>query len=266
MRKALTIAGSDSGGGAGIQADLKTFAAFGIYGSSAITALTAQNTKGVEGILNVPPSFVEKQINTVMIDIAPMTWKIGMLVNSEIIETVYSLVKYYQIKNLILDPVMVAKGGDSLLAEESIDSLTRNLIPLAFIITPNCPEAEALTNVRIQTISDMKQAAIILYKMGTKNVIIKGGHLPAGMDAVDIYYDGTDFYEITSKRINTKNTHGTGCTFASAVAAGIAKGDSTLFAIKNAKAYIEKAIEKASTLHIGTGHGPLDHFAMQFKS
>jgi hydroxymethylpyrimidine/phosphomethylpyrimidine kinase len=187
MKKALTIAGSDSGGGAGIQADLKTFAAFGVYGTSVITALTAQNTKGVEGIFKIPPSFVEKQIDAVMTDIEPKTWKTGMLVNSEIIDVVCRKAKQYQIKNLIVDPVMIAKGGDWLLFKDAIVCLVKNLIPMSYIITPNCHEAEVLTEIQIQTVFDMKQSAIALHKMGAKNVIIKGGHLPADMEAIDVF-------------------------------------------------------------------------------
>lgn len=260
MKKTLTIAGSDSGAGAGIQADLKTFAAFGVYGTSVITALTAQNTKGVEGILNIPPSFIEKQIDAVMTDIKPQTWKTGMLVNSEIIDVVCHKAKYYQIKSLVVDPVMIAKGGDHLLSKDAIDCLVKNLIPLSSVITPNCHEAEALTGIQIRTVCDMKQSAVTFHKMGAKNVVIKGGHLPADMDAIDVFYDGNRFYEISSKRINTKNTHGTGCTFASAVAAGIAKGYSVLHAVRNAKKYIDQAIRNAVHLRVGKGFGPLNHF------
>jgi len=260
MKKALTIAGSDSGGGAGIQADLKTFAAFGVYGTSAITALTAQNTKGVEGIFNVPPFFVEKQIDAVMTDVKPRTWKTGMLVNSEIIDIVCYKVKQYRIKNLIVDPVMIAKGGDSLLSKNAIDCLVKNLIPLSYVVTPNCHEAEALTEIQIQTVSNMKQSAIAFYKMGAKNVVIKGGHLPTSSEAIDIFYDGTNFYKISSVRINTRNTHGTGCTLASAIAAGVAKDHSPLNAVRKAKKYIDMAIKQALYLRIGKGHGPLNHF------
>ncbi len=261
MKKALSIAGSDSGGGAGIQADLKTFAAFGVYGATAITALTAQNTKGVEGILNIPPSFVEKQIDTIMSDIAPQTWKTGMLVDNETIEVVCHKVKEYQIKNLIVDPVMIAKGGDHLLSKDSVDCLVRHLMPLSLVITPNCHEAEVLTGIQIENVSGMKQSAITLHKMGAKNVVIKGGHLPSDMDAVDLFYDGVSFYQISSKRVKTRNTHGTGCTFASAVAAGIARGYPVLSSVRKAKKYIDQAILKAIRLRIGKGLGPLDHFA-----
>lgn len=260
MKKVLTIAGSDSGCGAGIQADLKTFAAFDVYGASAITALTAQNTKGVEGILNIPPSFIEKQIDAVMTDIEPQTWKTGMLVNSEIIDVVCNKARYYQIKNLVVDPVMIAKGGDYLLSKDAIMHLIKNLLPLSLVVTPNCHEIEALTGIKIRTVFDMKQSAEALHKMGAKSVIIKGGHLPNDLEAIDIFHDGSRFYEISSKRIKTKNTHGTGCTFASAVAAGIAKGYSVLYAVRKAKEYIDHAIKKAAYLHIGKGYGPLNHF------
>ena len=258
MEKVLAIAGSDSGAGAGIQADLKTFAAFGTYGTCAITALTAQNTMGVEGIYNIPSGFVAKQIDAVMIDIEPKTWKTGMLGSCEIIEAVCDRAKHYKIKKLIVDPVMIAKGGDWLLEKDVIGFLIKYLMPLSFILTPNCLEAEVLSGVAVKTLSDMKEAAIILHEMGCKNIIIKSGRLVAA-GAIDIFYDGKTFYEIGSKRIKSKNTHGTGCTFASAIAAGLANGDSPLTAIKNAKYYIHEAIKKAVKLNIGKGLGPLNH-------
>ncbi len=257
MKTVLTIAGSDSGSGAGIQADLKTFSAFGVYGTCAITAVTAQNTKKVEAVFELPPEFVGKQIDAVMNDIGPRVWKTGMLANSNIINTVVKKVLHYKIRLLIVDPVMVAKSGDSLLSPEAKSSVIKKLIPRAFIITPNCHESEALTGYKIYTVEDMKKAAISIKKMGAKNVVVKGGHLQNNEFAIDIVYDGKTFREIKSKRINTKNTHGTGCTFASAITAGIAKEDSVFTAVTHAKKYIDQKIREASHFQIGHGFGPL---------
>ena len=253
MKSILTIAGSDSGGGAGIQADLKTFAAFGVYGTSAITAVTAQNTKAVTATLVLPADFVAKQIDAVMTDIGADVWKTGMLVNSKIIEIVAQRAKYYKIKSLVVDPVMLAKDGSFLLKNKAKATLIKKLIPLASVITPNCQEAESITGYSVKNTKDMKKAAKIIYKMGAKNVVVKGGHLGENYDAIDIIFDGFQFKEISSRRIKTKNTHGTGCTYASAIAAGIAKGDSILEAVIKAKKYLNLAIKKASDLHLGRG-------------
>jgi len=260
MKKVLTIAGSDSGAGAGIQADLKTFAAFGVYGTSAITAITAQNTQEITAILALPADLVAKQIDAVMTDIGADVWKTGMLVNSAIINTVSERAKYYKIKSLVVDPVMVAKTGTSLFSPETIKILIRKLIPLAKVITPNCYEAEIITGQSINSIEDMKKAATIIYKMGAKNILIKGGHLNKSFKAIDIIYNGKQFNQVISERINTQNTHGTGCTYASAIAAGLAKGNRVLPAIKKAKEYLYLAIKEAAKLHIGHGFGPLNHF------
>jgi hydroxymethylpyrimidine/phosphomethylpyrimidine kinase len=260
MKTVLTIAGSDSGGGAGIQADLKTFAAFGVYGTCAITAVTAQNTKAVTGVWKLPADFVAKQIDAVMTDIGADAWKTGMLATPEIVEVVAERAKYYQVKSLVVDPVMMSKGGQFLLSLDARTTLIKKLIPLAFVITPNCDEARIITEHSINNVEDMKKAATAIYKMGAKNVVVKGGHLGKGYSAIDIAYDGNKFSEIISRRINTKNTHGIGCTYASVIAAGIAKGYPVLTAIKKAKRYLDLAIKKGANLHIGHGFGPLNHF------
>lgn len=259
MKKVLTIAGSDSGGGAGIQADLKTFSALGVFGMSAITALTAQNTIGVQGIYSVDPSFVGKQIDSVMSDIGADVWKTGMLASAEIIRIVAERARKYKIELLIIDPVMVAKGGDQLLEPEAINALILELIPLAFVLAPNLHEAQALTNITIKNIMDAQKAAKKIYNMGAKNVIIKGGHLPEVDEAIDLLYDGNKFIEYHADRIETKNTHGTGCTFASAIAAELAKGSDIKKAVHVAKAYLTNALQKADGLNIGHGHGPTNH-------
>ncbi len=260
MKTVLTIAGSDSGGGAGVQADLKTFAAFGVFGTCAITAVTAQNTKKVEAIYELPAAFVGKQIDVVMDDIYPRIWKTGMLVNAEIIDTVVKRIKQYKIKYVVVDPLMVSKSGHNLLSIEARKILIKKLIPLTFVITPNCDEVEILTGIKIININDMKKAALLIYKVGAKNVVIKGGHLGRTHIAIDILYDGRNITEMESKRIITKNTHGTGCTYASAIAAGIARGNGVITVVKNSKKYIYQAIKTASKFRIGYGFGPLNHF------
>ena len=264
MKKVLTIAGSDSGGGAGIQADLKTFAALGVYGMSAITALTAQNTLGIQGIYAIDSSFVGKQIDSVMSDIGTDAWKIGMLTNADIIRIVAGRAHEYNVEFLVIDPVMVAKGGDLLLEPEAINALILELIPLAFVLTPNLHEAYTLTNIDIQNIEDAEEAARKIYDMGAKNVLIKGGHLPKVDEAIDLLYDGSKFIEYHVNRIKTNNTHGTGCTFASAIAAELAKGSDIKKAVHIAKAYLTAAIQMADDLNIGQGHGPTNH-SQDFK-
>ncbi len=259
MKKVLTIAGSDSGGGAGIQADLKTFSARGIFGMSAITALTAQNTMGVQGIFEVEPKFVAKQIDSVMIDIGADAWKTGMLSNAEIIQVVVDRASHYNVELLIVDPVMVAKSGDPLLKAKANSTLISKLVPLAHVITPNLHEAYVLTGIEISNINEVQQSAIKIFEMGAKNVVVKGGHLQDINESIDILYDGKKFIEFRSPRIHTNNTHGTGCTFASAIAAELAKGNDIKNAIHIAKAYLTNAIQRADDLHIGKGHGPTDH-------
>lgn len=263
MKKVLTIAGSDSGGGAGIQADLKTFAARGVYGMSALTALTAQNTLGVQGVFTLPPDFVRQQIDAVMSDMGADAWKTGMLSNAEIIYVVAERARHYGIERLVIDPVMVAKGGDPLLQPEARAALIAELVPLAYLITPNHHEAQELTGLRIQTVADAHKAAAAIYRMGAHNVIVKGGHLPEAEDAVDILYDGETFTEISAPRVKTANTHGTGCTFASAIAAELAKGYPMREAVHSAKAYLTAAIRMADDMRVGHGHGPLNHFLGQ---
>jgi len=260
MKKVLTIAGSDSGGGAGIQADLKTFSARGVFGMSAITALTAQNTVGVQGVLEIDKAFVKQQIDSVMSDIGADAWKTGMLSNSEIIKVISERATYYNIEFLIIDPVMIAKGGDPLLKSEAMDSLISELIPLAYVLTPNRHEAQKLSGVEINNLKDARDAAINIFKMGAKNILIKGGHIMKEGEAIDLLYDGNTFTEFHSERIKTKNTHGTGCTYASAIAAELAKGNNIINAIHTAKAYITAAIKNADKLKIGKGHGPTNHF------
>lgn len=256
MKIALTIAGSDSGGGAGIQADLKTFSALGVYGMSVLTSITAQNTLGVQGVHDLPPDFVGLQIDSVMQDIGADAVKTGMLSNTQIIKMVSKKIKEYQVRNLVIDPVMVAKGGDRLLREDAVKELKENLIYLAMVVTPNLSEAEVLSGLRIRNIKEMKEAAQKIHKLGPKNVLIKGGHLLSA-EAIDLLYNGRTFREFRVERIITKNTHGTGCTFSSAIAAELAKGKEVEEAVNTAKRYITLAIQ--NSLEIGHGHGPLNH-------
>jgi len=242
--KALTIAGSDSGGGAGIQADLKTFSALGVHGSSVITAITAQNTKEVTAVHNIPLDIIEKQIDAVLSDIGADAVKIGMLSNSEIIRTISKKLKNYNIKNIVLDPVMVAASGAKLLEDSAIESLKKELIPMALVITPNIPEAEVLVNFKIKTLEDVKNAAKEILKLGCKSVLMKGGHLDINNnEVIDVFYDGKDFIEIKNKKIN-KTGHGTGCTLSSAISANIAKGMGLKEAVKDAIGYVHNALEK----------------------
>ncbi len=252
MKRILTIAGSDSGGGAGIQADLKAITLLGGFGMSVLTALTAQNTVGVQGIHEVPASFVEKQIDSVLSDIGADAIKTGMLSNAEIIEVVAKKIKQYGVKTVVVDPVMIAKSGDSLLRKDAQDSLIRRLIPLAMVVTPNLLEASVLTGLKINSIEGMKRAARRIYELGAKNVVVKGGHLK-GL-AIDLLYDGKQYIEIEGRRIETKNTHGTGCTFASALATLLARGDSVQDAVRKSKTFITLAIQ--SGISLGRGVGP----------
>jgi hydroxymethylpyrimidine/phosphomethylpyrimidine kinase len=261
IARVLTIAGSDSGGGAGIQADLKTITALGGFGMSVITALTAQNTLGVHGIHEVPTDFIEKQFDAVATDIGVNAAKTGMLSSSVIMTVVAAKVKQYGIKKLVVDPVMVAKGGAMLIREEAKKTLIDRLLPLAFVITPNIPEAEELTGMKSATVDDMNRAAEAIHRMGAKNVFLKGGHM-AG-DALDVLYDGTNFHQFVSERIDTKNTHGTGCTTSAAIATGLAQGMGVYEAVKRAKEYITEAIR--SSFSIGGGHGPTNHMASIFR-
>ncbi|MFV9509881.1 bifunctional hydroxymethylpyrimidine kinase/phosphomethylpyrimidine kinase [Tepidibacillus sp. LV47] len=257
--RALTIAGSDSGGGAGIQADLKTFTTLGVYGMSVITSVTAQNTMGVFGIYDIPIEGVEKQLNAVLSDIGTDAIKIGMLSSKGIVQVVGKILNTYRNIPIVLDPVMVAKGGSPLLSDDAKEEIKHVLFPLATVITPNIPEAEVLTGMKINSIEEMKLAAEQLLSYGPQAVIVKGGHLEN--EAVDLFYDGKNFSLLDGKRIATKNTHGTGCTFSSAIAAELAKGRELYTAIQIAKEFIQAAIEEADQLAIGSGHGPTNHFA-----
>jgi hydroxymethylpyrimidine/phosphomethylpyrimidine kinase len=251
---ALTIAGSDSGGGAGIQADLKTFAALGVHGTSAITAITAQNTVTVTEIFALPISIVIAQLDAVVTDLGVQAAKTGMLASSEIIEAVAAAIEAHGIRNLVVDPVMVAKGGAKLLRDDAIDALRNRLLPLAAVITPNLPEAEVILGRRIQSIDEREEAARSLVALGARAAVVKGGH--AEGDATDIFWDGIHMVEFYAPRVQTTNTHGSGCVFSAAIAAGLAKGLDPLEAVGQAKYFITAAIEHS--LEIGRGHGPVN--------
>jgi hydroxymethylpyrimidine/phosphomethylpyrimidine kinase len=251
---ALTIAGSDSGGGAGIQADLKTFAALGVHGTSAITAITAQNTVKVTDILELPVAMVRAQIDAVVEDLGVQAAKTGMLSSAEIIEAVAGAIEAHRIGNLVVDPVMIAKGGARLLREDAVDALRNRLLPLAAVLTPNLPEAEVLLGRRIATPAERRQAARDLLALGPRAVVVKGGH--ADGDAVDVYWDGVTLEELPAERIATANTHGSGCVFSAAIAAGLASGLDPLTATRAAKEFITGAIKLS--LEIGHGHGPVN--------
>lgn len=256
VARAMTIAGSDSGGGAGVQADLKSFAAMGVYGTSVLTAITAQNTVAVTDVMELPVSIIESQIDAVISDIGTDAVKTGMLSSAAIIEAVAGKIKEHGLGNLVLDPVMVAKSGDKLLQDEAVEVLRDLLVPLATLVTPNIPEAEALTGLKIAGVDDAREAAIAIVGMGAKAVVVKGGHM-AG-PASDIFYDGEEFRVFTAQRISTTSTHGTGCTFASATAAGLARGMSLRDSVSQAKKYVTDAIRRAFPM--GRGYGPLNHF------
>jgi hydroxymethylpyrimidine/phosphomethylpyrimidine kinase len=258
LPRALTIAGSDSGGGAGIQADLKTFSAFGVFGMSAITAITAQNTIAVSAIHAVPLDVIEAQIAAVMTDIGADAAKTGMLGTAEVVRLVADAVRRYAVPNVVVDPVMVAKSGDVLLADDARAAVREALLPVSLIVTPNLPEAEALTGALVRDRAGMYAAARSLHAAGVRWVVIKGGHLPADEDAIDLVYDGTSFSELAAPRTAGSSVHGTGCTFSAAIAAGLARGLAPLAAIERAKAFISAAIASAPTL--GHGHGPTNHF------
>ena len=257
VHKALTIAGSDSGGGAGIQADLKTFAALGVYGSSVITAITAQNTVGVTAVHEIPPAIVTAQLDAVLSDIGADAAKTGMLSSAPIIGAVAAAVRRHGLTKLVVDPVMVAKSGDRLLREEAVAALREELLPLALIVTPNIPEAETLAGMTIANDDDRREAARRIAAYGPRFVIIKGGH--AAGDPIDLLYDGRDFVPIgAGPRIDTPNTHGTGCTFAAAITAGLARGLAPEAAVREAKEYLTAALR--ASYRIGAGHSPVNHF------
>ena len=256
MRTALTIAGSDSGGGAGIQADLKTFAAHGVYGTSAITAITAQNTMGVTAWQATPAELVVAQIDAVVSDIGADAVKTGMLANAGIVNAVATAVRRLSLRNLVVDPVMIAKGGDRLLEAAAVDAIRTELLPLASIVTPNIPEAEVLSGRRITSLDEMRDAGRRILDLGPRVVLVKGGHL-GGEQSIDIACSAGDIEEFRAERIETVHTHGTGCTLASAIAANLALGLSDMDAIRRAKEYVTGAIRRAPGL--GRGHGPLGH-------
>jgi hydroxymethylpyrimidine/phosphomethylpyrimidine kinase len=255
--KALTIAGSDSGGGAGIQADLKTFSAFRVFGMSVITAVTAQNSLGVQGVFNLPPEFVGRQIDSVLSDFGADAVKVGMLSTAAIIgEVAERLRAHGHDGKLVLDPVMMAKSGDPLLQPDARAALIKELLPLALVVTPNLHEAEALAGMPVVTESDMEEAARRILALGAKNVLVKGGHLRDA--ATDILWSGRDFTRFTAARLSSSSTHGTGCTFASAIAASLARGYALRDAISEAKAYVTAAIREG--FQAGRGVGALRHF------
>ncbi len=256
VRSALTIAGSNSSGGAGIQADLKTFAAFGVYGLSAITAVTAQNTEGVYEMAPVTPELMGAQVEAVAADFVIEATKIGMLATSAHVEIAADFITRLHLKNVVLDPVMIASSGRRLLDAPGVDALRDRLLPLAAVVTPNLAEAEALTGMRLQSITDMQRAADRLGELGARAVVITGGHLEG--PPIDVVWEAGTCISLTGDRISTRHTHGTGCTFSAAIAARLALGDALLPAVREAKAYVARAIARAPGL--GRGRGPLGHF------
>jgi hydroxymethylpyrimidine/phosphomethylpyrimidine kinase len=253
---ALTIAGSDSGGGAGIQADLKTFQAFGVFGTTAITAVTVQNTLGVTGVHPIPVETVRAQIHAVATDLRPAAFKTGMLATAELVGTVASAIGELGLRNYVLDPVMVATSGDRLLAREAETGIMELLVPLAAVVTPNLDEASILAGFEVRTHEAMRRAARLLVERGAAAALLKGGHL-ASDELVDVLFDGREWHEWRRPKIETTSTHGTGCTLSAAIAAGLAHGRPLLTAVGDALAYVNRAIAAAPGL--GDGHGPLNH-------
>lgn len=260
MKKVLTIAGSDSCGGAGIQADIKAMSALGAYGMSVITAITAQNTLGVFNVLEIDKEMVGDQIKAVFDDITVDAVKIGMVSNSEVIRTIKALLVHYEAKNIVVDPVMVSKSGYNLLKPEAVDEL-KKLISIADIVTPNIPEAEILAGIKITDEEDMKAAAVKIKEFGARHILIKGGH--RCNNATDVFYTNGEFILLEGKRFETPNTHGTGCTLSSAIASHLAKGMSVTDSVRLSKAYISRAIE--NSFSIGSGVGPVGHLIDLYK-
>ncbi len=262
MKTALTIAGSDSSGGAGIQADLKTFSAHGLFGMSVIVAVTAQNTQEVIAVQDIDSDIIEKQIDAIFKDINVDVVKIGMVSQAESILTIANRLRIYKPKFIVLDTVMVSKSGYDLLNPESVETLIRELLPIATVVTPNIPEAEKITGKTIEDVGHMEEAAKSIFGMGAKNVLITGGHLEG--DAIDVLFDGDEFIHYRSPKIQTKNTHGTGCTLSSAIASNLALGMDIKGAVSEAKDYIDDVI--AHSLEIGKGAGPTNHFYRLYKN
>jgi len=261
-RVALTIAGSDSGGGAGVQADLKTFAALGVFGASALTALTAQNTLGVRGVHPVPAAFVLAQVEAVLEDLDVRAVKTGMLATAENVRAVAGLAAAGRLPLLVVDPVMVASSGDRLLEEAAERAYVEDLLPHAAVLTPNLLEAQVLLGARIETLAEQHDAARALGALGPQVVVVKGGHAVRGTgdEAVDVVWDGQEVGELRAPRLDTENNHGTGCTFASAIAAGLAQGQDAAQAVGAAKSYVARAMAGGARWRLGGGHGPLDQF------
>ena len=260
IAKALTIAGSDSGGGAGIQADLKTFSAFRVFGMSVITAVTAQNSIGVQGVHNLPPDFVARQLVSVLSDFGTDAAKCGMLSTAPIIEAVAAGLREHRVERLVVDPVMVAKSGDPLLEPDARRALVERILPLALVVTPNLPEAEALAGIPVASRADMEEAARRIHRLGPRHVLVKGGHLKD--EAVDLLWDGRAVTAFTAPRVDSPNTHGTGCTFSAAIAACLARGRPLGDAIREAKAYVTRAIRDGFSA--GRGVGQLRHFLTEW--
>ncbi|GAA0124384.1 bifunctional hydroxymethylpyrimidine kinase/phosphomethylpyrimidine kinase [Clostridium sp. CTA-19] len=262
MKNVLSIAGSDCSGGAGVQADLKTFSAHGVFGMSVIVSVVAENTSRVIDIQDITPEVIEKQIDAVFEDIQVSSVKVGMLSTPPCMKAVAKKLLQYKPQNVVIDPVMYAKNGCQLMDTNIVDELIKIIIPFADVLTPNIPEAEKISNMKISTVKDMEISAKKIYKMGCKNVIIKGGY--GSGNALDILYDGNKFYHFDNPRINTKNTHGTGCTFSSAIAANLALGLNIQESVSEAKKYVTTAIEHS--LDIGKGNGPTHHFYDLYKN
>ena len=257
---AMTVAGSDSGAGAGIQADLKTMAAQGVYGLTVITAVTAQNTMGVDQFQVMPPQLVEAQMDAVLKDFNVSAVKTGMLGNVDNVAVVANKLQQYHLRAIVVDPVMVAKSGDPLFEKDTQQAILQKLFPISLIVTPNIPEAEILCGRTIDTVKDMREAARILHRMGPAFVLIKGGHLMGGQKLTDVLFDGFKFYYYRAGRINTRSTHGTGCTYASAIAAHLARGCPVPLAVLKARQYLQGILPREPSL--GRGSGPMDHFAL----
>jgi hydroxymethylpyrimidine/phosphomethylpyrimidine kinase len=260
IAKALTIAGSDSGGGAGIQADLKTFSAFRVFGMSVITAVTAQNSMGVQGVENLSPAFVARQLESVLSDFGADAAKCGMLSTAPIIEAIAETMARRPVDKLVVDPVMVAKSGDALLQPDARRALIERILPLALVVTPNLPEAEALADIPVTSRPDMEEAARRIHALGPRYVLVKGGHLKG--DAVDLLWNGKAFTAFSAPRIESANTHGTGCTLSAAIAAGLARGQAIGDTIRDAKAYVTRAIREG--FRAGRGVGQLRHFLTEW--